>query len=94
MGKVLVRLKVLPIDAETKPNEVLESVQKSLPSNMEVKRVIEDPIAFGLTASIMDFLIEEKDGEMDRLEKALKLSDLVSQIEVIGISKFSTNLKK
>ena len=88
MGKVLVRLKVLPIDAETKPNEVLESVQKSLPSNMEVKRVIEDPIAFGLTASIIDFLIEEKDGEMDRLEKALKLSDLVSQIEVIGISRF------
>jgi len=88
LGKVLVRLKVLPIDAETKPNEVLESVQKSLPSNMEVKRVIEDPIAFGLTASIIDFLIEEKDGEMDRLEKALKLSDLVSQIEVIGISRF------
>ncbi|MCP8305221.1 MAG: elongation factor 1-beta [archaeon] len=93
MGRVLVRLRVLPKDADISPDKVSESIQKSLPSNIEVKKVVEEPIAFGLTASIMDFLIEEKEGELDRLEKAIQSSDLVSQIEVIGVSKFSTSLR-
>ncbi|MCP8310530.1 MAG: elongation factor 1-beta [Candidatus Methylarchaceae archaeon HK01B] len=93
MGRVLVRLRVLPKDADIGPDKVSESIQKRLPSNIEVKKVIEEPIAFGLTASIIDFLIEEREGEIDRLEEAIQSSDLVSQIEVIGVSKFSTSLR-
>jgi len=93
LGKILVRLKVLPIDADINSDKVSESIQKSLPSDIEVKRVIEEPIAFGLMASIIDFIIEEREGEMDRLENAIHSSDLVSQIEVIGVSRLSTSLK-
>ncbi len=84
---------MLPKDADIGPDKVSESIQKRLPSNIEVKKVIEEPIAFGLTASIIDFLIEEREGEIDRLEEAIQSSDLVSQIEVIGVSKFSTSLR-
>jgi len=89
----LVRLRVLPTDAEITPARISESIQKSLPSNIEIRRVVEEPIAFGLVASIIDFIIEDREGEMDRLEKSVRASELVSEIEVIGLSKLSTSLK-
>lgn len=93
MGKVLVRLKILPTDAEISPSMVSKSIQENLPSGIEIRKVVEEPIAFGLVASIIDFIIEDKEGEMDRLEKLVHSSKLVSEIEVLGISKVSTSLK-
>jgi elongation factor 1-beta len=93
LGKVLVRLRILPTDAEISPTKVSESIRKSLPSDIEIRRVVEEPIAFGLVASIMDFIIEDREGEMDRLEESIRSSEFVSEVEVIGLSKFSTNLK-
>jgi len=93
VGKVLVRLRILPTDAEISPAKISESIQKGLPSSIEIRRIVEEPIAFGLVASIIDFIIEDKEGEMDRLEESVRSSELVSEIEVIGLSKFSTSLK-
>ncbi|MEM2872927.1 MAG: elongation factor 1-beta [Nitrososphaerales archaeon] len=90
---MLVRLRILPTDAEISPAKISESIQKSLPSSIEIRRIVEEPIAFGLVASIIDFIIEDKEGEMDRLEELVRSSELVSEMEVIGLSKFSTSLK-
>ncbi len=90
---MLVRLRILPTDAEISPAKISESIQKGLPSSIEIRRIVEEPIAFGLVASIIDFIIEDKEGEMDRLEESVRSSELVSEIEVIGLSKFSTSLK-
>ena len=89
----MVRLRILPTDAGISPSKVSGSIKKSLPSNIEIRRVVEEPIAFGLVASIIDFIIEDKEGEMDRLEESVRSSELVSEIEVIGMSKVSTSLK-
>jgi len=93
LEKVLVRLRILPTDAEISPAKVSESIQKSLPSDIGIRRVVEEPIAFGLVASIIDFIIEDREGEMDRLEESIRSSEFVSEVEVIGLSKFSTSLK-
>lgn len=90
---MLVRLRILPADTEISPAKISESIQKGLPSSIEIRRIAEEPIAFGLVASIIDFIIEDKEGEMDRLEESIRSSELVSEIEVIGLSKFSTSLK-
>ncbi|MEM2955294.1 MAG: elongation factor 1-beta [Nitrososphaerales archaeon] len=90
---MIVRLRILPTDAEISPAKISESIQKSLPSSIEIRRIVEEPIAFGLVASIIDFIIEDKEGEMDRLEELVRSSELVSEMEVIGLSKFSTSLK-
>ncbi|MGQ9469733.1 MAG: elongation factor 1-beta [Nitrososphaerales archaeon] len=90
---MLIRLRILPIDAEISPVKVSESIQKSLPSNIEIRSVVEEPIAFGLFASIIDFVIEDREGEMDKLEEFVRSSELVSEMEVIGMSKLSTSLK-
>ncbi len=90
---VTARLKILPIDAGIKSDDIVESIKSKLPDNVSIKNQSEEPIAFGLIASILDIQLEEKDGAIDTLEEAIKASDIVSQVDVIGISRSSTNIK-
>jgi translation elongation factor EF-1beta len=60
---------------------------------MTVRKALDEPIAFGLVAVIVDIQIDEKEGLMDALEGAVRSSDLVSQADVIGVSRDSTSLK-
>jgi elongation factor 1-beta len=93
MGSLIVRMKVLPTDAGINSEDLVESIRGKLPVGMAVKNASEEPIAFGLVASILDIQMEEKDGAMDSLEEAVRSSDLVSQLDVLGISRDSTSLK-
>jgi len=93
MGLLLVRLKILPKDVDVKSSELIDSVKRVLPEDMSVVREGEEPIAFGLVASILDVQVEERDGVMDDLEDSVHSSSLVSQIEVLGVSRMSTRLK-
>ncbi len=93
MGSLLVRMKVFPTDAEIKSSDLVESIKTKLPAEMVIKRTSEEPVAFGLVATILDIQMEEKEGSMDALEEAVRSSDLVSQLDVIGISRVSANLK-
>ena len=93
MSFVIARLKILPIDAGIKSNNIVESIKNKLPDGVSIMNQNEEPIAFGLIASILDIQLEEKDGAMDALEEAIRASDIVSQVDVIGISRSSTNIK-
>lgn len=93
MSIIIARLKILPIDAGIKSSEVVESIKDKLPNGVAIRKVSEEPIAFGLIASILDIQLEEKDGAMDALEEAIRTSSIVSQIDVIGVSRSSANIK-
>jgi translation elongation factor aEF-1 beta len=93
MSMLIARIKILPTDANINSSEIIKSISSHLPKEMVVKNKIEEPIAYGLIASILDIQLEEKDGSMDALEKAIQASSLVSQMDVIGVSRVSTNLK-
>ncbi|MCL4436914.1 MAG: elongation factor 1-beta [Thaumarchaeota archaeon] len=86
-------MKVFPTDAEIKSSDLVESVKSKLPAGMVIKRTSEEPVAFGLVATVMDVQMEEKDGSMDALEEAVRSSDLVSQLDVLGVSRVSASLK-
>ena len=86
-------MKVFPTDAEIKSSDLVESVKSKLPAGMVIKRTSEEPVAFGLVATVMDVQMEEKDGSMDALEEAVRSSELVSQLDVIGVSRVSASLK-
>ena len=90
---VIARLRILPTDAGIKSDDIVESIKNKLPDGVSIKKQNEEPIAFGLIASILDIQLEEKDGAMDALEEAIRASDIVSQVDVIGISRSSTNIK-
>ncbi len=93
MGSLLVRMKVFPTEAEIKSSDLVESIKSKLPAGMVIKRTSEEPVAFGLVASILDIQMEEKEGSMDALEESVKSSELVSQLDVVGVSRVSASLK-
>ncbi|MEM1525445.1 MAG: elongation factor 1-beta [Nitrososphaerales archaeon] len=92
MKFLIVKLKVFPVDVGINLNEMAESIQKNLPKGMEIVSKYEEPIAFGLSALILNIKLEEKEGVMEALEKAVKSSKYVSEIQVIGVSTYSTHL--
>jgi elongation factor 1-beta len=91
MANLLVRMKIMPKEAEIKPPQMLESIKSKNPS-IVVRSSKEDPIAFGLVALIADFVSEDKAGAMEEIENAIRSSDLVGEFEVLGASRISADI--
>ena len=92
MGSVLVRLKVLPDDVSVSLDELAEQISLRLPKGSSLLRKAKEPIAFGLSALILDIKVGEGEGTLDSLESSIKDVKHVSQVDVIGVSRFSTSL--
>jgi elongation factor 1-beta len=92
MGSYVIRLKVLPEDTTTEHQKIVESVAKALPAGAEIKGQRIEPIAFGLSAIILDIVTPEEDGVVDRVEHSISNAPLVGQYELIGVSKMSSRI--
>lgn len=92
MPSIVARLKILPTDAGITSKDIIESIKDNLPSGVSIKNENEEPIAFGLIATLLDVILEEKDGSIDALEKAIKSSSKVSHVDIIGVSRTSANI--
>ena len=93
MSSLLYRIKVFPKGAETLPSTLSDSIGHHISEKGKIIKITEEPIAFGITALILDILAEEKSGVTDELEELIKASDLVGGIKPIGVSRASTTLK-
>ena len=93
MARLVVRIRILPAEAESNLEEVVELIGKSVPEGMELKTSSMGPIAFGLKAIIGDFLLDDAEGQMDKLEESIKQVDGVGEIEVMNISRQSVRMK-
>jgi elongation factor 1-beta len=83
----------MPADADSNLDNVLQSIKKTMPQGMEMKGHAIEPIAFGLKAIIGDFLLEDAEGQMDKLEESIKSVEGVGEIEVTNISRQSVKMK-
>ncbi len=93
MVRLVVRIKILPAEAESNLESVIESIKKSVPRGMEIKSSSMEPIAFGLKAIVGDFLLDDAEGQMDKLEESIKSVQGVGEIEVMNISRQSVRMK-
>jgi elongation factor 1-beta len=94
MARLVVRIRILPAEAESNLENVSESIKRSLPEGMEVKSSLMEPIAFGLNAIVGDFLLDDAEGQMDKLEECIKSVEGVGEIEVTNISRQSVRMKQ
>jgi len=92
MARLVARIKVLPTDIDVNLDAMANKLKSSLPDGMEIKNSAKEPIAFGLNALMVDFLLDDKEGQMDMLESMLKETEGVSEIEVMNISRQSASL--
>jgi len=85
-------MKVLPEDTTTDHQKIIDSVKERLPSFAQVRATRIEPIAFGLSAIIMDFVAPEEEGTIDKVEQAVLTAPLVGQAETMGVSRMSSRL--
>jgi elongation factor 1-beta len=92
MGSYVIRLKVLPENTTTDHQKIIESVAKVLPAGAEIRGQRIEPIAFGLSAIILDIVTPEEDGVVDKVELSISNAPFVGQYELIGVSKMSSRI--
>ncbi len=93
MARLVARIRILPAEAESDLDSVLKTIRTSMPDGMEMKGHAMEPIAFGLNAIVGDFLLEDAEGQMDKLEDSIKQVEGVGEIEVMNISRQSVKMK-
>ncbi len=93
MVRLVARIRILPAEAESNLDSVVQSIKSSIPQGMEMKGHALEPIAFGLKAIVGDFLLEDAEGQMDKLEDMIKNVEGVGEIEVMNISRQSVKMK-
>lgn len=93
MARLVARIRIMPADAESNLDAVVNSMKSSMPEGMEMKGHAIEPIAFGLKAVVGDFVLEDAEGQMDKLEDSIKNIEGVGEIEVMNISRQSVKMK-
>jgi translation elongation factor aEF-1 beta len=86
MAKIVVSYKIFPSDINVDFEKLKQSIEKSLPPQVEVYGYSIEPIAFGLNALIAHIILpEDKSGILENLEENLKNIPEISQIQTIMV---------
>ena len=93
MARLVARIKILPADSETDMDLLANVLKSKVPEGMELKAHAKEPIAFGLNALVGDFLLDDAEGEMEKLEESIKKIDGAGEIQVMNISRQSVKMK-
>jgi len=92
MGSYVIRLKLLPQDTTTDHQKIVDSVAGALPGPAKIRSQRIEPIAFGLSAIILDVVAPEEEGVIEKVEAAVSAAPLVGQSELMGVSRMSSKL--
>ena len=83
MGQAIVTLKVMPESVDTNLNELEKEITNTLAQHdIKVSKIEKEPIAFGLLALNVIFLMDENKGDTETLENACKSVKGVMSAEV------------
>jgi elongation factor 1-beta len=93
MTRLVARIKILPAEADTDLDKLVNSLNEQIPKGMELKTHVREPLAFGVNAILGDFLIDDEEGQMDKLEESIKKTEGVGEIDVVSVSRQSVKMK-
>jgi elongation factor 1-beta len=86
-SRVVARIRILPSEADSSLDNIIIGLKSKIPKGMELRAHAKEPIAFGLQAIIGDFLIDDEEGQIDKLEDSIKKTEGVGEIEIINVSR-------
>jgi len=85
LAKVIAQIKIFPTETTVDLGELRKKVEAALPPGTTVARFDEEPIAFGLIALIARIAMPEQEGQMDKVEEAVKSVENVGEIQVVNV---------
>jgi elongation factor 1-beta len=85
MGEVVATIKLMPESPDVDLKKMKEEVEKSIPSEAELHKIEEEPIAFGLVALQVMVVVGDAEGGTEKVEENLSQVEGVSSVEVVDI---------